>query len=42
MRGELCPVDHGNDPVVLDDVNLPNKVPFPGKCNQFSQLILFL
>jgi RNA-binding protein 26 len=24
MRGDLCPYDHGTDPVVVDDVNLPN------------------
>ncbi|XP_071951192.1 RNA-binding protein 26-like [Antedon mediterranea] len=24
MRGELCPYDHGNDPVIVDDLNLPN------------------
>lgn len=24
MRGDLCPFDHGSDPVVVDDVNLSN------------------
>lgn len=23
MRGELCPYDHGNDPLVVEDVNIP-------------------
>jgi len=23
MRGELCPYDHGSDPVVLEDVVIP-------------------
>ncbi|XP_030009888.1 RNA-binding protein 27 isoform X3 [Sphaeramia orbicularis] len=29
VRGDLCPFDHGNDPLVVDDVNLPNIIPFP-------------
>lgn len=29
VRGDLCPYDHGNDPLVVDDVNLPNMLPFP-------------
>uniref|UniRef100_A0A8C6T9E4 RNA binding motif protein 27 n=1 Tax=Neogobius melanostomus TaxID=47308 RepID=A0A8C6T9E4_9GOBI len=29
VRGDLCPFDHGNDPLVVDDVNLPNMLPFP-------------
>lgn len=28
MRGDLCPFDHGSDPVVVEDVNLPNMLPF--------------
>ncbi|KAL1021647.1 hypothetical protein UPYG_G00016110 [Umbra pygmaea] len=24
MRGDMCPFDHGSDPVVVEDVNLPN------------------
>ena len=24
MKGDLCQFDHGNDPVVIDDVSLPN------------------
>lgn len=23
MRGDLCPYDHGTDPVILEDVNVP-------------------
>ncbi|KAJ8003331.1 hypothetical protein DPEC_G00147220 [Dallia pectoralis] len=32
MRGDMCPFDHGSDPVVVEDVNLPNmfQVPPPG------------
>ncbi|XP_067116579.1 RNA-binding protein 26 isoform X1 [Osmerus mordax] len=30
MRGDMCPFDHGSDPVVVEDVNLPNMLPFPG------------
>ena len=26
MRGELCPYDHGNDPLVVEDVNIPGIV----------------
>ncbi len=26
MRGELCPYDHGNDPLVVEDVNMPGIV----------------
>ncbi|XP_033834198.1 RNA-binding protein 27 [Periophthalmus magnuspinnatus] len=29
VRGDLCLFDHGNDPLVVDDVNLPNMLPFP-------------
>lgn len=36
MRGELCPYDHGNDPLVVEDVNIPGivlgfpRAPHPG------------
>lgn len=26
MRGEMCPYDHGNDPLVVEDVNIPGIV----------------
>uniref|UniRef100_A0A3P8TNB6 RNA binding motif protein 27 n=1 Tax=Amphiprion percula TaxID=161767 RepID=A0A3P8TNB6_AMPPE len=29
VRGDLCPFDHGSDPLIVDDVNLPNIIPFP-------------
>lgn len=29
VRGDLCPFDHGNDPLIVDDVNLPGMIPFP-------------
>ncbi|XP_026183588.1 RNA-binding protein 27 isoform X2 [Mastacembelus armatus] len=29
VRGDHCPFDHGNDPLIVDDVNLPNMIPFP-------------
>lgn len=28
MRGDMCPFDHGSDPVVVEDVILPNMLPF--------------
>uniref|UniRef100_A0A8C5N8J0 C3H1-type domain-containing protein n=1 Tax=Gouania willdenowi TaxID=441366 RepID=A0A8C5N8J0_GOUWI len=28
MRGDMCPFDHGSDPVIVEDVNLPNILPF--------------
>uniref|UniRef100_A0A3Q1JYT4 Uncharacterized protein n=1 Tax=Anabas testudineus TaxID=64144 RepID=A0A3Q1JYT4_ANATE len=28
MRGDMCPFDHGSDPVVVEDVNLPGMLPF--------------
>ncbi|XP_054626022.1 RNA-binding protein 26 isoform X2 [Dunckerocampus dactyliophorus] len=28
MRGDMCPFDHGSDPVVVEDVSLPNMLPF--------------
>jgi hypothetical protein len=28
MRGDLCPYDHGNDPVVLEDVALSHVLAF--------------
>ncbi|KAG9492143.1 hypothetical protein GDO78_000581 [Eleutherodactylus coqui] len=31
MRGDLCPFDHGSDPVVVEDVNLPGILPFPAQ-----------
>lgn len=30
MRGELCPFDHGVDPLVVDDLNIPNVLRIPG------------
>uniref|UniRef100_A0A670KM78 RNA-binding protein 26 n=1 Tax=Podarcis muralis TaxID=64176 RepID=A0A670KM78_PODMU len=29
MRGDMCPFDHGSDPVVVEDVNLPGLPPPP-------------
>ena len=29
MRGDLCPYDHGLDPVVVDDVSLGGVLAFP-------------
>uniref|UniRef100_H3CVQ6 RNA binding motif protein 26 n=1 Tax=Tetraodon nigroviridis TaxID=99883 RepID=H3CVQ6_TETNG len=29
MRGDMCPFDHGSDPVVVEDVNLPNMLSPP-------------
>ncbi|XP_060747420.1 RNA-binding protein 27 isoform X2 [Tachysurus vachellii] len=29
VRGDLCPFDHGNDPLIVDDVALPTIIPFP-------------
>ena len=31
MQGDLCPFDHGLDPVVVDDVNLSTVLPPLGK-----------
>lgn len=28
MRGDMCPFDHGSDPVVVEDVSLPTMLPF--------------
>ncbi|CAI5643072.1 unnamed protein product [Oreochromis niloticus] len=29
VRGDHCLYDHGSDPLIVDDVNLPNIIPFP-------------
>ncbi|KAJ8246669.1 hypothetical protein GJAV_G00254090 [Gymnothorax javanicus] len=29
VRGDLCPFDHGADPLIVDDVTLPTMIPFP-------------
>ncbi|XP_030601971.1 RNA-binding protein 27 isoform X3 [Archocentrus centrarchus] len=29
VRGDHCPYDHGSDPLIVDDVSLPNIIPFP-------------
>ncbi|XP_043928850.1 RNA-binding protein 26 isoform X2 [Protopterus annectens] len=29
MRGDMCPFDHGSDPVVVEKVTLPGMLPFP-------------
>ncbi|XP_025086750.1 RNA-binding protein 26-like [Pomacea canaliculata] len=29
MLGDLCPYDHGMDPVVVEDIGIPNVLPFP-------------
>ncbi len=34
MRGELCPFDHGTDPVVLEDVVIPGVTTSSGPYNQ--------
>ncbi|XP_063809066.1 RNA-binding protein 26 isoform X2 [Pseudophryne corroboree] len=31
MRGDMCPFDHGSDPVVVEDVNIPGILPFPAQ-----------
>ncbi|XP_075055979.1 RNA-binding protein 26 isoform X3 [Mixophyes fleayi] len=31
MRGDMCPFDHGSDPLVVEDVNLPGILPFPAQ-----------
>ncbi|XP_069496000.1 RNA-binding protein 26 [Ambystoma mexicanum] len=31
MRGDMCPFDHGSDPVVVEDMNLPGMLPFPAQ-----------
>ncbi|XP_041115635.1 RNA-binding protein 26-like [Polyodon spathula] len=31
MRGDMCLFDHGSDPVVVEDVNLPGMLPFPAQ-----------
>lgn len=34
MRGDLCPFDHGSDPVVLEDVSLSQVLPYEGGPSQ--------
>lgn len=29
VLGDLCQFDHGNDPLVVDEVSLPSMIPFP-------------
>ncbi|PWA22775.1 hypothetical protein CCH79_00002429, partial [Gambusia affinis] len=29
VLGDLCPFDHGSDPLIVDDVTLPKMIPFP-------------
>lgn len=29
MLGDLCPYDHGMDPVVVEDIGIPNVLSFP-------------
>ena len=31
MRGDLCPYDHGTDPVIVEDVSMPSYPPPSGK-----------
>lgn len=28
MRGDLCPFDHGQDPVIVEDVSLQSMITF--------------
>ncbi|KAI8507726.1 RNA-binding protein 26 [Branchiostoma belcheri] len=37
MRGELCPFDHGPDPVVVEDSSLPGMLAFPPASNGQQQ-----
>ncbi|OXA53251.1 RNA-binding protein 26 [Folsomia candida] len=39
MRGELCPFDHGNDPVVLEDVVIPGVNSASGRYNQADSFV---
>lgn len=36
MRGELCPFDHGTDPVVLEDVVIPGVTGVNNSQNQYN------
>uniref|UniRef100_A0A3B3XLI2 RNA binding motif protein 27 n=1 Tax=Poecilia mexicana TaxID=48701 RepID=A0A3B3XLI2_9TELE len=29
VLGDMCPFDHGSDPLIVDDVTLPKMIPFP-------------
>ena len=41
MRGDMCPYDHGNDPVIVDDVTLPNVLSFPpGELFTYKNLMI--
>lgn len=44
MRGDLCPFDHGTDPVIVEDVGLPSGPPppsgFSGK-NKILNIVSF-
>lgn len=42
MRGDICPYDHGNDPVIVDDVNLKNVLSFPGEILHIDGNYIFL
>jgi hypothetical protein len=37
MRGELCPFDHGSDPVVLEDVVIPGVTTGSGNSLEYSR-----
>lgn len=34
MRGDLCPYDHGLDPVIVEDVSIPPPPYVPGTGNE--------
>lgn len=44
MRGDLCPFDHGLDPVIVEDVSIPPPPYVPGtlpfKLKSFASKIL--
>lgn len=43
MRGDMCPFDHGLDPVVVDDVSLGGVLTFPrGKVNCIVTRLMIL
>lgn len=37
MRGDLCPYDHGLDPVIVEDVSIPPPPYVPGNRSIFCQ-----
>jgi hypothetical protein len=42
VLGDFCPYDHGIDPVIVEDIGMPNVMPYPSPPGKAGLLDLFM